>query len=102
MVSALVSLTDRFIRWPASEQSKQDIARKFEEKAGFPAVLGAIDGTHIQIHPPDKHSQSYGNRKSYHSLILQAVFLPDMTCSHCYCGWPGSVHDTRVLRNSNL
>lgn len=51
MVSALVSLTDRFIRWPASEQSKQDIARKFEEKAGFPAVLGAIDGTHIQIHP---------------------------------------------------
>lgn len=51
MVSALVSLTDRFIRWPASEQSKQDIARKFDEKAGFPAVLGAIDGTHIQIHP---------------------------------------------------
>lgn len=102
VISALVSLKDTFIRWPTSEPNKQNIARKFEEKGGFPAVLGAIDATHIQIHPPDKHSQAYVNRKSYHSLILQAVCLPDMTFSNCYCGWPGSVHDSRVLRNSDL
>ena len=39
------------------------------------------------------------NRKSYHSIILQAVCLPDTTFSNCLSGWPGSVHDSRVLKN---
>ena len=41
---------------------------KFEELQGFPGVIGAIDGSHIPITPPEASSQDYQNRKnSLHS-----------------------------------
>lgn len=40
-------------------------------KYGFPKVLGAIDGTHVQITKPKEHGESYINRKGYHSMQLQ-------------------------------
>ena len=30
-------------------------ATKFEGRAGFPDVIGSIDGTYIQIHTPHVH-----------------------------------------------
>ena len=46
---------------------------RFFQHRGFPGVLRPIDGSHIPLH-----------------------FLD------LYCGWPGSVHDSRVLKNSPL
>ena len=42
------------------------------------------------------------NRKKFPSLVLQAVCDHNMFFLDCYCGWPGSVHDARVLTNSDL
>lgn len=98
----LNNLMDRFISWPLDQVTKNDVKAKFKEKRGFPGVLGCIDGTHIQIMPPKDHPQSYVNRKGYHSLVLQAVCTNTMMFSSCYTGWPGSCHDARVLRNSDL
>lgn len=81
---------------------QRNIAAKFQEKRDFPGVIGAIDATHIQIQPPHEHPQTYMNRKSYHSIILQVVCLPYTTFSNCLSGWPGSVHDSRILKNSIL
>ena len=78
------------------------IRRGFENIKGFPDVLGAIDGSHIPIKPPSQDRDSYINRKKFSSLILQAVCDHNMFFLDCYCGWPGSVHDARVLRNSDL
>jgi hypothetical protein len=102
VISALGSLIDEYICWPLDAQSQANVSTKFQENKGFPGVIGAIDGTNIQIHPPKEHGQSYVNRKNYHSIILQAVCLPDMKFSHIYSGWPGSVHDSRVPKNSEL
>lgn len=51
--------------------------KKFEHiknKYKFPKVIGAIDGTHIEIAAPKLHPDAYINRKGYHSIQLQ-VFL---------------------------
>ena len=93
---------DRFISWPLDQNTQADITEKFRVKKGFPGVLGCIDGTHIRIKAPKDHSQTYVNRKGYHSVILQAVCLHNMMFSSCFVGWPGSCHDARVLRNSQL
>ena len=74
----------------------------FRRTANFPGVLGAIDGTHIKINAPKEHKEVYINRKGYHSIVLQGVCREDLHFTHDVAGWPGSCHDARVLRNSDL
>ncbi|EFN65053.1 hypothetical protein EAG_12312, partial [Camponotus floridanus] len=43
-------------------------------KTGFPGVIGAIDGTHIAIFPPErKREHLFINRKLYHLLNVMIV-----------------------------
>lgn len=74
----------------------------FEEHKRVPAVIGAIDGSHIPIKAPRECPENYINRKDFHSIVLQACCDHEMFFTNCYCGWPGSVHDSRVLRNSDI
>ncbi|KAJ8916386.1 hypothetical protein NQ315_014596 [Exocentrus adspersus] len=61
---------------------------------GFPNVIGCMDDTHIRTDSPKNDPDSYRNRKKYFSIQkrLRDVFI----------GYPGSVHDARVFRNSPL
>ena len=44
----------------------------------------------------------YYNRKGWYSIVTQAVVDHNgLFCDLCI-GWPGSVHDTRVLSNSRV
>ena len=78
--------------------------RLYKEKCGFPSCAGAIDGTHIPIQAPLENRTDYINRKSYHSIVMQACALVDSKYlfRDVVVGWPGSVHDVRVLSNSEL
>jgi hypothetical protein len=89
------------IKWPTGYRIHKTID-EFRKLKGFPGVLGAIDGSHIPIRTPTEHHENYINRKGFHSVILQAVCDASMHFLDVYCGWPGSVHDARVLKNSNL
>lgn len=97
----LNNLKSKFINWPHAEVLEQTID-KFHQRNGFPGVIGALDGTHISIKAPTENPQSYINRKGYYSLQLQAVCDSDMKFLNCFCGYAGSCHDARVLRNSDL
>lgn len=91
----------KYIVWPTG-QERLHVVNAFQEKKDFPGIAGAIDSTHIQIKPPKEHPQTYVNRKGYHSINLQCVCREDMRYIHCFAGWPGSCHDSRVLKNSDL
>lgn len=94
-----VYLLPKFIKWPAIEE-RPLIAQSLAEKRGFPGILGAIDGCHIPIICPAEYPETYVNRKGFHSILLQAVCDNNMNFIDCVVGWPGSVHDARVYRNS--
>ncbi|KAI2645094.1 hypothetical protein H4Q32_024121 [Labeo rohita] len=66
----------------------------------FSRAVGAIDGCHIRIKPPANNSHCYYNRKLFHSIQLQAITDHRGKFLHIFVGYPGSVHDARVLRNS--
>jgi hypothetical protein len=75
--------------------------RTRQEMCGMPGVVGAIDGTYIP--GPSDHRSSYINRKGYPSMQLQVVCNSQLTVSSSIpqnIGWPRSVHDARVYRNS--
>ena len=79
-----------------------EVMRIYKEKWGFPACAGAIDGTHIPIQAPLENRTDYINRKSYHSIVMQALVDSKYLFRDVVIGWPGSVHDARVLSNSKL
>ncbi|KAG0426066.1 hypothetical protein HPB47_026798 [Ixodes persulcatus] len=75
----------------------------FEAKGGFPGVLGAIDGSHIVCKGlQGKNAQSYINRHGLPSVLLQAICDHEARFLHCSAGDPGSVHDARMYRRSEL
>eukprot|EP00064_Thunnus_orientalis_P013643 superscaffoldBa00002254_g13683 len=69
----------------------------------FMKVAGVIDGCHVRIKPPScPGGHCYRNRRLLPSIILQAVCDHQGHFTDTYVGWPGSVHDSRVLRHSPL
>ncbi|XP_036150128.1 putative nuclease HARBI1 [Monomorium pharaonis] len=98
---ALFNLAPQYISWPLGDKAQLTM-RKFEENSGFLRTIGAIDGTHIKIEAPKENSIDYINRKGYHSIQLQVVCNYRAMITHCYVGHPGSVHDQRVFRQSEV
>ncbi|XP_064630215.1 uncharacterized protein LOC135489052 isoform X1 [Lineus longissimus] len=95
------SLAPRLIKLPTAEETTQ-IIDGFERRWGFPNSAGAIDGTHIPILAPKSFKCDYYNRKAYHSYNVQAYVDDRYHFRDVVAGWPGSVHDARVLGNSDL
>ncbi|KAJ7332195.1 hypothetical protein JRQ81_014375 [Phrynocephalus forsythii] len=71
-------------------------------KLGFPHCLGAVDGTHLAISPPKLQGAAYFNRKSFHSVLLQAACDGDGVFFSMVTGHSGVNHDAHVFRSSKL
>ena len=94
--------TPKIIRWPKDSASARYVIDGFQGRRGLQGVLGAIDGSHIAIKAPRSNQDAYINRKCFHSIVLQAVCDHRMFFRDCFAGYPGSTHDARVLKNSDL
>ena len=68
----------------------------------MPLCTSSVDGTHIRIQAPAEDHTDYVNRKNYHSIVMQALVDSRYLFRDVVVGWPGSVHDARVLSNSEL
>ena len=68
----LQKVKTKHISFPKGDEPLQVIAHH-KERWDFPMCAGAMDGTHIAIGTPPHNHVAYVNRKSYHSIVLQAV-----------------------------
>ncbi|WAR07780.1 LOW QUALITY PROTEIN: HARB1-like protein, partial [Mya arenaria] len=66
----LAGLINRYVKFPTGLEI-ESVKRKFYSVAGFPNVVGAVDGTHVKIQAPPDNEADYVNRKGYHSLNVQ-------------------------------
>ena len=67
----------------------------------MPGVVGALDGTYIPISGvTTEYMTSYINRKGYSSMHLHVVCDSSLRLTDIHTGWPGSVHDAYMFRNS--
>ncbi|KAK3908404.1 Protein ALP1-like [Frankliniella fusca] len=97
----LLTIMPEHIVWPRGAHIQQT-AHDFAQRAGVENCIGAIDGSHIFIEKPIDYGRVYWCRKERYSIVLQAVVNFDMLFTNVSCGDPGSYHDTRVLRRSEL
>lgn len=98
---ALTLVMREIIIWPQKHHLEQ-VANDFMKKTGFPGVVGVIGGTQIGIPVPTQYVDAYKNRDNITSMQLQAVCDSNLQFLDITTGWPGSVHNARVFRNSPL
>jgi hypothetical protein len=101
VVKIVCSLVLYVIKWPTGERL-QHIKEKFRRIAGLQNVIGAVDGTYVDINAPPEDPESYITRKCSYSITLQAIADPFLKFTDIFAGFPGSVSDNRIFRNSDL
>ncbi|XP_056453570.1 putative nuclease HARBI1 isoform X2 [Gadus chalcogrammus] len=69
---ALKRLLCTFVVFPSHRPTRL-LKEEFHRIAGFPGVIGCIDGTHIPIIAPSINEGDYVNRKSVHSINVQIM-----------------------------
>ncbi len=89
------------ISWPTAEAIQT--SRLHFEAAGFPNTICAVDGCHIPIVKPHCNNPAvYYNRKQFYSVILTGFCDSGRRFCHVTTGHPGSWHDARAFRNTDV
>jgi len=65
-------------------------------------VVGAIDGSHIKVSPPEAVAKAYYNYKHYYSISLLAIVDNEGLFRWFCSGAPGSCGDSGVLRHTHF
>ena len=104
VLRAIIGLTETVIRKPDLDELLE-VGLGFSNKAGndaFQMCAGAIDGCQIRILCSQRIRRQYVNRNRFCSIQLQGLVDHTGKFIDIYTGFPGSVHDSRVLRHSSL
>uniref|UniRef100_A0A803K3S6 Putative nuclease HARBI1 n=1 Tax=Xenopus tropicalis TaxID=8364 RepID=A0A803K3S6_XENTR len=102
VLRALLPHSQRLISFPSTEAECTRVKQDFYLIGHFPNCLGAIDCTHVPLTPPRAHQERYLNRKRSHSINVQVVCDSHLRIISVRSGFPGSVHDAHILRQSAL
>ncbi|XP_067638622.1 putative nuclease HARBI1 [Eurosta solidaginis] len=90
------------IKFKMSEEEQTEAKRHFFQKAGFPGVIGCVDGTHIKISAPTKLDQNlYFNRKGFFSLNTIIICDHKMKIRYFDARYAGSSHDSLIWNISS-
>ena len=100
--NSIVKVAGNLIKFPKTERETAIAIEKFSEVCKIPQVIGAIDATHVSIFAPPKDPVDYFCRKQMYTINTQAVVDANMNFIDISSGFPGSVHDARVLRASAI
>lgn len=103
--SVLKFYAHRFIRFPVTVAETENAIASFKEtiECEIPQVVGCLDCMHTSIFCPDSDSKvDYYNRKQTYSVNTQAIVGSNLKFLDISTGFPGSMHDARVLRRTNL
>ena len=103
--TVLYMLAPRYITFPEDEHecSREILLFRRYTSCPIPQVAGAIDCTHVKIKKPaNEFGADYFNRKQTYSINTQAVVGERLKFMDVSTGFPGSIHDSRVLRHSTF
>ncbi|CAF1345357.1 unnamed protein product [Didymodactylos carnosus] len=96
------SFFHKFIPFPHTPDEIRDTIKEFEDNDGYPMCLGCVDGTHIDIQPPEGEETDYYNYKKFHSIVLLAVVDASLRFTYVNVGAPDRCNDAHLFNHSSL
>ena len=102
VVEALYELRNEYIKFPTTVAETMRCIETFTDKSRLPNIVGAIDGTHIKLLAPRDSAVDHFSRNQQHDLIIQVIADGKGLFLDFAAGYPGSLHDAKVYRNSSL
>ncbi|XP_013418512.1 putative nuclease HARBI1 [Lingula anatina] len=100
VLEQVVEKASIWIQFPTDPDDIQKAKDSWLEKCNFPCAIGALDCTHILIQKPGHHGDEYVCRKGVPTLNVQATCDAGERFTSVSAEWPGSVHDSRIWKNS--
>lgn len=100
-VNFLGNMLNDYIKWPSAEEIPH-VVENFKSIAGFPGVVGAVDGCHIHIKAPEDVQADFIDRTCTHSVNLIAVCDSQKRFTFIDAGYPGSAHDVTVFASTKV
>ena len=97
-VQELCNFQNEIITFPSARADVIKKVQGFSMKSKVPNVVAAIDGSHIPIKAPLINHEDYFNRKHFYSCLVQGVVDYTGLFLSVAAGFPGSLHDARMLR----
>lgn len=90
------------VYFPRNDVEIRKAQMDFYQIARFPRVIGAIDGTHVEISSPGGDTAEYfRNRKDYFSLNVQGIVNSNLEFLDLVARWPGSATDITIFDQSS-
>lgn len=101
VMEKIIAKAHMWIKFPSSQNAIDEAKQLWQTEFSFPSAIGVVDCTHIKILKPAVHGDEYINRKGYSSLNVQATCDAREVFTSVDVSWPGSVHDSRIWKNSD-
>ncbi|CAF2068136.1 unnamed protein product [Rotaria magnacalcarata] len=92
----------RLVKFPVTNEEIKRTVDGFLNKFDYPMCLGALDGTHISIKPPQGLELDYYNYKKFHSIIMLATVDSNLLFTYVNVGAPGRCNDAYVYSKCQL
>jgi hypothetical protein len=102
VMEAIYSRADVWIKFPTFEERMTTAKEEWQQRYHFPCAVGALDCTHVPIMKPSQYGDEYINRKGFASINVQVTCDSNELFTSIDASWPGSVHDARIWKNSDV
>ena len=99
--SFFMVLSNNYIKFSEWDEDMLKAIYSFSGRSNLPFVMGNIDGTHVERNKPEGFSAiDYFSRKQKYTNVNQAICNGNPIFLAVNAGFPGSIHDSRMLEHS--
>ncbi|GBL99554.1 hypothetical protein AVEN_68821-1 [Araneus ventricosus] len=102
VVDSIIAHANEWIKFPTTNSEITEAKQLWHRKYKFPTAISVIDCTHIGILKPKLYEDEYINRKGKPTLNVQATCYAKEMFTSVGISWPGSVHDSRIWKTSQV
>nr|KAJ0213764.1 hypothetical protein LSAT_V11C400162190 [Lactuca sativa] len=100
VLRSIIAIEGLYIHQPTCDVVPREIQESTRFYPFFKDCIGAIDGTHVRVHVPNRDAPRYRGRKGYPTINVLAACTFDLKFTYVLTGWEGTASDSRIIKNA--